>query len=143
MGCTISDRTDCIRVSSPDQLRGVNVDMRDISDTAMTLAAIAPFANSPTVIRGIASSRYKETDRVKAVCTELSRIGVRVIEHPDGMTIYPCEHISPARVHTYDDHRIAMAFSLVGLRVPGIEIEDPACVRKTFPGFFDVLERLR
>jgi 3-phosphoshikimate 1-carboxyvinyltransferase len=117
--------------------------MGDISDTAMTLAAIAPFASSPTTIRGIASSRYKETDRIQAVCTELSRMGVRVVEHPDGMTVHPYETPQPTRVQTYDDHRMAMAFSLVGLRVLGIEIENPVCVGKTFPNYFDVLDCLR
>src|SRR5512140_2443435 len=122
--------------------------MRDIPDTAQTLAAIAPFANSPTRIRGIASARVKETDRVAATCAELTRLGVKVEEHPDGMTIYPVvepveTHIQPAAIHTYNDHRMAMAFSLIGLRVPGVTIENPGCVSKTFPNFFDVLETLR
>ena len=108
----------------------------------MTLAVIAPFACTPTTIRGIASSRVKETDRVTATCTELRRLGVRVDEYHDGMTIYPCEEVRASRIHTYDDHRMAMAFSLVGLRIPGIEIENPGCVAKTFPNFFDVLDCL-
>jgi 3-phosphoshikimate 1-carboxyvinyltransferase len=134
---------DWIEVTGPDQLRGVDVDMRDIPDTAQTLAAIAPFADSPTTIRGIASARVKETDRVTAMCAELRRLGVTVDEHSDGLTIYPCANLQPAVIHTYDDHRMAMAFALVGLRVPGIAIENPACVSKTFPNYFEALEELR
>ena len=143
MGCTITPIERGMRVKGTPRLRGLDVDMSDISDTAMTLAVIAPFAQSPTTIRGIASSRLKETDRVKAVCTELRRLGVRVEEHPDGMTIFPCERIQPGCVRTYDDHRMAMAFSLIGLRVPGICIENPQCVAKTFPNYYQVLEQLR
>lgn len=143
MGCQVVERLGAIRVEAGKRLCGLDVDMSDFPDTAMTLAAIAPFAESPTTIRGIATSRFKETDRVAAICTELSRLGVQVKERQDGMTIYPCEHILPGRVHTYDDHRIAMAFSLVGLRVPGIEIENPQCVAKTFPNFFEVLDSLQ
>ena len=142
MGCTVVENENAIRVTGSDNLQGVSVDMSDISDTSMTLAAIAPFANSPTTIRGIASSRVKETDRVSATVTELRRLGVQVDEYPDGMTIYPCDKIQPARIHTYADHRMAMAFSLIGLRVPGIEIENPDCVAKTFPNYFDVLGQL-
>jgi 3-phosphoshikimate 1-carboxyvinyltransferase len=116
--------------------------MRDIPDTAQTLAAVAPFAVSPTRIRGISSARLKETDRISATCTELDKIGVHVIEHDDGMTIYPCNVFRPAMVQTYNDHRMAMAFSLIGLRVPGIVIENPGCVSKTFPNFFEVLDSL-
>lgn len=143
MGCTIDERDHSISVTGPKELRGLDVDMRDIPDTAQTLAAIAPFASSPTRIRGIASARVKETDRVHATCTELARLGVEVDEHEDGMTIYPCDNIQPATVQTYNDHRMAMAFSLMGLRLPGIAIEDPNCVSKTFPDYFEVLDTLR
>ena len=127
----------------PDTLNGVDVDMRHISDTAQTLAAIAPFADSPTRIRGIASNRVKETDRISAVCTELKKIGVRVDEYADGMTIYPSEHLKGGVIETYNDHRMAMSFSLIGLRVPGIVIKDPACVTKTFPNYFEVLRGIQ
>ncbi len=143
MGCTIEERDDSIEVTSTGNLVGVDVDMRDIPDTAQTLAAIAPFASSPTRIRGIASARLKETDRVHATCTELTRLGVRVEEHEDGMTIYPCDDIQPATIQTYNDHRMAMAFALIGLRVEGIVIENPSCVSKTFPNYFEVLDSLR
>ncbi|MFQ5615535.1 MAG: 3-phosphoshikimate 1-carboxyvinyltransferase [Anaerolineales bacterium] len=142
MGCTVTESADAIRVTGPERLRGIDVDMGDISDTAQTLAAIAPFAQTPTTIRGVASSRLKETDRITAACTELTRLGVRVDEHPDGLTIYPCDHLYPATIRTYEDHRMAMAFALPGLRVPGIKIEKPDCVTKTFPNYFDVLGSL-
>ena len=143
MGCTVKEGENFIEVTSMQNLQGIEVDMRDIPDTAQTLAAIAPFASSPTRIRGIASARLKETDRVYATCTELTRLGVRVDEHEDGMTIYPCDEIQPATIQTYNDHRTAMAFSLIGLRVDGITIENPSCVSKTFPNFFEVLDSLR
>jgi len=143
MGCTVEEKENSIKITSPIELKGVDIDMRDIPDTAQTLAAIAPFAESPTRIRGIESARVKETDRISAVCAELRKIGVRVNEHEDGMTIFPCSQFNPAVIHTYNDHRMAMAFSLIGLRVPGIFIDNPRCVSKTFPNFFSIQETLR
>jgi 3-phosphoshikimate 1-carboxyvinyltransferase len=143
MGCTITEKENGIEVCEAERLIGVDVDMRDISDTAQTLAVLAPFAQTPTCIHGIASARLKETDRISATCTELRRIGVQVEEFEDGMCIHPCVDFRPAVIQTYNDHRMAMAFSLIGLRLPGISIENPACVSKTFPDFFRVLEELR
>jgi 3-phosphoshikimate 1-carboxyvinyltransferase len=143
MGCMIQEGDNMIEVTGADSLTGVDVDMRDIPDTAQTLAVLAPFAASPTRIRGIASARVKETDRVHSTCMELLRLGVDVDEHEDGMTVYPVEQIRPAVIKTYNDHRMAMAFSLIGLRSEGVVIENPACVSKTFPDFFDVLDSLR
>ncbi|MBI3362323.1 MAG: 3-phosphoshikimate 1-carboxyvinyltransferase [Chloroflexi bacterium] len=145
MGCAVGEGDDWIEVAGPGdgKLRGIDADMRDIPDTAQTLAAIAPFANSPTVIRGIASARAKETDRVSAMCAELARLGVEASEQPDGLIIQPCKTIHAAAVETYGDHRMAMAFALIGLGVEGIAIENPGCVAKTFPGYWGVLERLR
>ena len=143
MGCSVEESNNSIQVTGHPSLRGVDVDMRHISDTAQTLAAIAPFASSPTRIRGIASARVKETDRVSAVCTELKRLGVKVEEYEDGMKIYPCKNFKPAITQTYNDHRMAMAFSLIGLRVEGLQIENPDCVSKTFPNYFDVIDELR
>ena len=107
----------------------------------MTLAAVACFAEGPTSIRNVAHMRHKETDRVTAVVTELQRLGLSVEEHPDGMTIHP-GLIQPGTVATYDDHRMAMSFALLGLRVPGIVIADPGCTAKTYPKFFGDLDRL-
>ncbi len=145
MGCTVVEGAHWVEVRGPQPgaLRGVDVDLRDIPDTAQTLAAIAPFAGTPTVIRGIASARVKETDRVAAMCTELTRLGVEVTERPDGLVIQPCAALRPATITTYNDHRMAMAFALTGLRAPGVEIENPGCVSKTFPDYFAVLETLR
>jgi 3-phosphoshikimate 1-carboxyvinyltransferase len=145
MGCHVQDGPQGLAVTgpAPGRLRGVSVDMRHFPDTAQTLAAIAPFAATPTTIRGIASARHKETDRVAATCAELRRLGVAVDELPDGLTIYPTAELRPAAIRTYDDHRMAMAFALVGLRVPGVTIENPGCVAKTFPDFFKVLAALR
>ena len=143
MGCTIEECHRGIQVTGTEDLRGIDVDMRDIPDTAQTLAVLAPFASTPTRIHGIASARVKESDRISATCNELARLGVRVEEHEDGMTIHPCAEIQPASVQTYNDHRMAMAFSLMGLRVPGLAIQEPGCVAKTFPNFFDVLDGLR
>ena len=124
------------------KLCGVDLDFRAISDTFLTAAALAPFASSPTRIRGIGHTRRQETDRVSAVARELSRLGVNVRESVDTLEIEPS---SPhgGDVETYGDHRMAMSFALIGLRVPGIRIRDPRCVEKTFPDFFERLEALR
>jgi 3-phosphoshikimate 1-carboxyvinyltransferase len=142
MGCSVSWRDSSISVRG-GALCGVDVDLNDISDTAQTLAAVAVFASGPTRIRNIAHVRHKETDRIRAMVTELSRLGVEAREHEDGLTIDPPiagpSAIRPALIETYDDHRMAMSFALVGLRVPGIRISDPACVGKTYPHFFEDL----
>jgi 3-phosphoshikimate 1-carboxyvinyltransferase len=143
MGCIVTEADNSISVTRHSSLVGIDVDMRDIPDTAQTLAAVAPFASSPTRIRGIASARVKETDRVSATCTELKRLGAQVEEHEDGMTIYPCQTFQPSNVQTYNDHRMAMSFALIGLRYEGVTIENPSCVSKTFPNYFEVLETLR
>jgi 3-phosphoshikimate 1-carboxyvinyltransferase len=124
------------------ELRGGDFDFRAISDTFLTAAALAPFASAPTRIRGIAHTRRQETDRVHAVVEELSRLGVRVRERDDALEIEPSQPHG-GEVETYGDHRMAMSFSLVGLRVPGVRIRDPDCVGKTFPDFFQRLEQLR
>ncbi len=123
-------------------LRGIEVDLGPMSDTAQTLAAVAVFAEGPTRITGIGFIRAKETDRIAAVVTELRRLGVDAREEPDGLVIHPGTP-GPGSVATYDDHRMAMSFALLGLRVPGIAIADPGCVAKTFPDYFEVLEQLR
>lgn len=140
MGCRVETGAGGITLTG-GPLRGIEVDMNAISDTAQTLAAVAPFAQGPTTIRNIAHVRHKETDRIAAVATELRRLGQKVDEFPDGLTIHPAP-ITPATVATYDDHRMAMSFSLVGLRAPGVQIADPGCTRKTYPYYFDDLARL-
>jgi 3-phosphoshikimate 1-carboxyvinyltransferase len=142
MGARVRWEADAIEVSGPARLSGIDADLNAISDTAPTLAAMAPFASGPVHIRNVAHLRWQESDRLRAVATELARLGVRVEERDDGLSVWPSA-IVPAAVHTYDDHRIAMAFALIGLKVPGIRIEDPGCVSKTFPDYFERLERLR
>ncbi|MBI4552303.1 MAG: 3-phosphoshikimate 1-carboxyvinyltransferase [Candidatus Latescibacteria bacterium] len=141
MGCRIIWDDRSIEVIGRSRLHGIDIDMSGISDTALTLAAIAPFADGPVTIRGIAHTRLQETDRIAAAVTELRRLGGGVDEFPDRMIIYPAlPHAGD--VETYDDHRMAMSFALIGLRVPGIRILNPACVRKTFPDYFERLARL-
>ena len=141
MGCHVTWGDRAITVRGGQTLSGIDIDMNAISDTAQTLACVAPFAEGPTRIRNVAHMRHKETDRVSAVVTELSRLGLQVDEHPDGLTIHPGP-LHAGTVATYDDHRMAMSFALLGLRVPGIVIADPGCTAKTYPEFFRDLDRL-
>ena len=142
MGCEVEVGEGFVEVRGPERLRGVEVDMNAFSDTMMTLAAIAPFASTPTFIKNIEHTRYQETDRISAVATELRRLGVCVEEGRDGLRIKPGA-IRPAVVETYGDHRMAMAFAVTGLVAPGIWIRDPGVVTKTFPGYFELLDALR
>jgi 3-phosphoshikimate 1-carboxyvinyltransferase len=141
MGCEVSVGTDAITVRGPAQLRAADADFTRMGDVATTLMAIAPFADGPVTVRGIAQTHYEESDRPVAAATELRRMGVRVESTWDSVTIYPSPP-RPADIHTYEDHRIAMSFAVTGLRAPGIRIVDPACVSKTFPDFFEVLGRM-
>ncbi|MBW4686784.1 MAG: 3-phosphoshikimate 1-carboxyvinyltransferase [Komarekiella atlantica HA4396-MV6] len=135
MGCQIDDSDDYTQVTGSEQLQGIDIDMNDISDLVQTLGAIAPFATSPVTIRNVEHIRYKETDRIHAVVTELRRLGVKVEEFADGLKIEPGP-ITPAAIETYHDHRMAMAFAVTGLKIPGIVIKDPGCTAKTFPDYF-------
>lgn len=134
MGCTVSRERSGIRVRG-GKLTGIRVDMNAISDTVMTLAVVALFAEGPTVIERVGHIRHKETDRLRAVATELGRLGARVAETADGLVIQP-GLLHADRVKTYKDHRMAMSLALVGLRVPGLEVDDPGCVAKTYPWFW-------
>jgi 3-phosphoshikimate 1-carboxyvinyltransferase len=141
MGATVRRGPDWTEVEGGHPLTGVEVDLADCSDTAQTLAVTATFAATPTRIRGIGFIRRKETDRIGAVVTELSRLGIRAEEEPDGLVVHPGRP-RPGIVATYDDHRMAMSFALLGLVHPGIVIDDPGCVAKTFPGFWAALDAL-
>jgi len=121
--------------------RGIDVDMNAISDTVPTLAVVALFAAGPTTIRNVAHIRDKETDRIGDLVRELRRLGADVTEHTDGLTIVPAA-LHAASIATYDDHRMAMSLALAGLVVPGVRIENPACVGKTFPGYWQALAQL-
>lgn len=142
MGATVTMTSDRTEVVGPPigTLRGIDIDMGTISDTAQTLAAIAPFATGPTRITGIAHNRLKETDRIADLATELRRIGQRVEEFADGLVITPGP-ITAAAIHTYDDHRMAMSFGITALLTGEIDILDPGCTAKTFPDYFDRLQR--
>jgi 3-phosphoshikimate 1-carboxyvinyltransferase len=141
MGCQVVRNQAATEVRG-GPLRGIDVDMNDISDTVMTLGAVALFAEGPTTIRNVAHIRHKETDRLAALAAELRRVGADVEEFPDGLTITP-RPLHSAEIETYNDHRMAMSLALLGLRVPGIVIRNPGCVAKTYPGFFAELDRLR
>ena len=124
-------------------LRGIEVDLAEMSDTAPTLAVVAAVADGPTAVRGIGFIRAKESDRIAAVVSELRRCGVDASEHPDGFTVSPRRVPTGAVIRTYDDHRLAMAFSVLGLAVEGMKIENPDCAAKTFPNFYRTLDSLR
>jgi 3-phosphoshikimate 1-carboxyvinyltransferase len=136
LGCVVASGADWVEVRGAQQLHGIELDMSALPDMVITLAALAPFADRPTTIRNVALIRHHETDRLAAVATELRKLGVRVEEYADGLTIYPGA-VQPAQIDTYHDHRMAMGFALVGLRVPGVAIAGAECVAKTFPDFFE------
>ena len=140
MGCRVEACETGIAVHGLP-LRGVDVDMNDISDTVMTLGAVACFADGPTTIRNVAHIRHKETDRIAALATELRKLGAEVEERADGLTITP-RPLRSCAVDTYNDHRMAMSLALVGLKIPGVVIRNPGCVAKTYPGFWQDLAKL-
>lgn len=144
MGCTVTEDAQGLTVTGPagGRLKGVDVDLNTMSDMTPTLAALAPFCDSPVTIRNVGHIRVQETDRIAAIAAELTRLGVAVTELEDGLVIQPGAP-RPAVIQTYDDHRMAMAFALVGLRVPGVAVADPSCVAKSFPNYFSVLAALR
>ena len=138
MGARVERTPTSTTVSATGRLRGVDVDMHHISDTVMTLAALAPLLEGPTTIRNVANIRIKETDRLQATVSELKRLGQEVSHGDDWLKILP-RPVLPATVRSYSDHRMAMAFAILGLAKEGVAIEDPACVAKTYPGFWDAL----
>lgn len=143
MGCTVRDEPDGISVAGPEngKLRGLSVDMNDFSDQALTLAAIAPYADSDVRISHVAHIRAQESDRIRSMTDNLARAGIACEEKEDGVLIHPGKP-RPCSIVTYDDHRVAMSFALLGLRADGIVIEDPSCCRKTFESYFELLDRL-
>jgi 3-phosphoshikimate 1-carboxyvinyltransferase len=125
----------------PEGLRGVDADMTNAPDAALALAVATAFAGGPSRIRGLGTLRLKETDRLSALEAELTRMGVEARIDGDDLIVVPGP-MRPARIETYDDHRMAMSFAIAGLVTPGIEILDPGCVSKTWPEFFEMLEGL-
>ncbi len=141
MGCIVKEDIDGLVVYPPEQrdFHGVDIDMSGFSDQAITIAAMAPFADAPTTIRGIGHIRFQECDRMSAIITELGKMGIRCEGDESAITIYPgCPR--PSLVETYDDHRVAMGFSLIGLRAQDIVINNPGCCKKTFENYFECLE---
>ncbi len=142
MGCGVERGPNWISVRGPRYLHGCDVDLNALPDSALTLAVVALFARGRTSIRNVANLRLKETDRMAALQTELKKLGAHVETTETDLHIDPPARVTPARIATYEDHRMAMSFAVAGLAVDGIVIENPECVRKTFPGFFDELRRL-
>jgi 3-phosphoshikimate 1-carboxyvinyltransferase len=140
MGCRVEYGANSITVEGRP-LRGIDIDMNAISDTVQTLAVVALFADGPTAIRNVAHIRHKETDRIGDLARELRKLGATVEERLDGLTITPGP-LRGAAIDTYNDHRMAMSFSLAGLKIPGVTIRDPGCTAKTYPNFFEDLKRL-
>ena len=131
-----------ITVRGYENLEGIDVDMNGMPDAAMTLAVAALFAKGTTAIRNIYNWRLKETERLQAVSSELKKLGATIEEGEDYIVIEPPEQLLPAEIATYDDHRMAMAFSLAACGGVPIAILDPSCVSKTFPDYFDQLSKL-
>jgi len=142
MGCRLAINADTIELTGAP-LRGVDVDMDEMPDTVLTLAAVAALADGPTRVTNIANLRVKECDRIHAAATELLRLGVDAEQGPDFLVVRPTGLVKPALIETYNDHRVAMCFAILGLLHSGIDILNPDCVGKSFPGFWSELERFQ
>ena len=141
MGAKIEYKSDSIQVSKASNLKGLEIDCIEIPDAAMTLAIMAVFADKPTKLKNIGSWRVKETDRILAMDNELTKMGVEVSTTHDSMTIFPQKQLNDnISIETYNDHRIAMCFSLFCLKNLNITIQDPNCVNKTYPDYFKDLK---
>ncbi len=142
MGCHAEDGKEGIRLDPPadGHIRGIEADMHACSDQAITLAAVAVFADSPVTIKGISHISLQESDRIAAIIRELGQVGIKAEKAGDGIRITPGK-AHAARIDSHSDHRMAMGFSLIGLRTPGIVIGDPSCCKKTFPDYFEELEK--
>lgn len=143
MGCRVERSSGSVTVSAGDGLVGIDVDMADISDLVPTVAVVAAFASSPTRIRGVGFIREKESDRLGDLSGELRNAGVDIDETDDGLEVRPSRHLlRAARLRTHHDHRLAMAFGVLGCAVGGIEVGDPEVVSKSWPGFWSMLDGL-
>jgi 3-phosphoshikimate 1-carboxyvinyltransferase len=143
MGAEVALFDDAIEVrAGKGKLRPIDMDLNHIPDAAMTAAVMALFADGRSTLRNIASWRVKETDRLAAMATELRKLGADVEEGPDFLKISPGKLNSGVAIDTYDDHRMAMSFSLVALGGVPVSINDPGCVAKTFPDFFTVFQQI-
>jgi 3-phosphoshikimate 1-carboxyvinyltransferase len=143
MGARVTLGSEWIDCSASGPLTPLDMDLNHIPDAAMTAAVLALFADGPSTLRNIASWRVKETDRLAAMATELRKFGAGVDEGPDSLRITPRLPLKPhVAVDTYDDHRIAMSFSLVSVGGVPVRINDPQCVAKTFPAYFDAFRSI-
>jgi 3-phosphoshikimate 1-carboxyvinyltransferase len=142
MGAAVTLGERWIEARGRRPLRALDADLNHIPDAAMTAAVLALFADGPSTIRNVANWRVKETDRLAAMATELRKVGAAVEEGADRLRIVPPAALRPATIDTYDDHRMAMCFSLVALGGVPVRINDPQCVAKTFPDYFRAFERL-
>jgi 3-phosphoshikimate 1-carboxyvinyltransferase len=142
MGATFTRGPNGTTIERRGELNGIDIDLAAMPDQVPTVAALAVLARGDTVIRGVEIARGHESDRIRVVATELGRLGARVEETPGGLVIHAGAPLHAGRIDTHRDHRIAMAFTAIGAVVPGVEIADPGCVAKTFPGFFDDVARL-
>ncbi len=142
MGCRAERGSSWTSVRGQRYLHGIDTDMNAMPDAALVLAVVACFAQGETWIRNVANLRIKETDRMRALETELRKLGATVNTTESDLQIIPPDQVQGAKIATYDDHRIAMSFAVAGLGAPGVVIEDPDCVAKTLPEFFELLESL-
>ncbi|HEX8323750.1 MAG TPA: 3-phosphoshikimate 1-carboxyvinyltransferase [Tepidisphaeraceae bacterium] len=143
MGANLTFGPDFITIGGPKALAGVDVDLSNMPDTAQTLAVVALFAEGPTSIHGLHTLRVKETDRLAALQNELTKLGAEVEIEGDSLHIEPPDKLKVAAIDTYDDHRMAMSFALAGTKTVGVTINDPKCVNKTYPHYFEDLETFR
>ncbi len=145
MGCILKETEDGVLLSGKEleAYPGLDISMKDFSDQTMTMAVLAPFAQTPMVIRNVGHIRFQESDRLHAILTELTRMGIKCEALPDedGLKIYPGQ-VNEAEVETYEDHRMAMAFTLIGLKTGNITIKNPECCRKTFENYFKLIRDL-
>lgn len=143
LGCQVEDLPEGVTITGVENYPGITVNMKDFSDQALTMAVVAAFADSPSRIEHVGHIRMQESDRIQAIINELNRMGVgcREIPEVDGVEIIPAP-IQPAQIETYEDHRVAMSFTLAGLRAEGILIKNPLCCGKTFENYFDVIDSL-
>ena len=141
MGADVTLTREGLTVTGTGEVSGVDVDLHDASELTPVVAAVAALADSPTVIRGVAHIRGHETDRLAALATELNGLGGHVVETDDGLTIRPA-HLDGGTFQTYNDHRMAHAAVVLGLKVKGVKVENVETTAKTFPGFADAWARL-
>ena len=141
MGCKIEEAEDGVVMIPPkDKFLGGSFDFSSFSDQALTLAAIAPFAKSKVCIMNVGHIRYQECNRIDAIISNLAKMKIAAIEQKNNVFILPGTPVG-CEVETFDDHRVAMAFSLIGTMIDGVSIENPSCTRKTYEKYFEVLER--